>query len=142
RYARRSTMFRSYHDRCSSLRRVRVLTRQSRPDRCATRWEYEGMPRENGSQNASGFVCPRCGGALWEHQGTEGKMFECRIGDTFSALELWLEHCDARNRALLSAARSLAENAALARRLVDWARARGDEQMASRLGAEATSDGP
>jgi hypothetical protein len=89
---------------------------------------------------ASGFVCPRCGGALWEHPDREGAEFQCRIGDTFSALELWIEHCTARNRALRIAARELAENAALARHLATWARQRGDEQLAGRLDEEATTE--
>lgn len=96
------------------------------------------MP-EHRTQNASGFICPRCGGALWEHSDGETS-FACRIGDTFSALELWVEHCAARNEALRSAARELSENAALARHLVAWARKRGDETMARRLEDEAASE--
>jgi len=98
------------------------------------------MSSADPSQSSTGFVCPRCGGALWERHDHEAATFACRIGDTFSALELWIEHCDTRNRALLFAARSLAENAALARRLVLWARERGDEEMAKRLEAEAESE--
>ena len=89
---------------------------------------------------ASGFICPRCGGALWEHPAREEAQFACRIGDTFSALELWIEHCSARNRALKVAARKLAENAALARHLAAWARERGDTQMARRLEEEAAAE--
>lgn len=88
--------------------------------------------------SATGFVCPRCG-ALREHPVRETP-FECRIGDTFSALELWVEHCDTRNRALRTAAWTLAENAALARHLVTWARKRGDEATAMRLEEEAVSE--
>lgn len=94
---------------------------------------------EHEIHHASGLICPRCGGALWEH--SEGETsFECRIGDAFSALELWVEHCDARNRALRTAARMLAENAALARHLVTWARERGDATLARRLQEEADSE--
>src|SRR5215208_8369394 len=91
-------------------------------------------------QGATGFTCPRCGGAVWELRDGEPGRFTCRIGDTFSALELWIEHCTTRNRALRVAARELAENAALARHLAVWARERGDAVMASRLDAEATSE--
>jgi hypothetical protein len=91
-------------------------------------------------QHASGFVCPRCGGALWEHPEREDSRFECRIGDSFSALELWVEHCDARNQAVKTAARALAENAGLARHLADWARHRGDDILARRLEDEAASE--
>jgi hypothetical protein len=96
------------------------------------------MP-EHEPEHPSGFVCPRCGGALWE-QSAGRTSFTCRIGDTFSALELWIEHCAARNQALRTAARELAENAALARDLVAWARKRGDETMAKRLEEEAASE--
>ena len=95
-----------------------------------------GDPRHG----ASGFICPRCGGALWEHPEREASRFACRIGDTFSALELWIEHCTTRNRALRTAARELAENAALARHLATWARERGEEPMAARLEEEAASE--
>jgi len=98
------------------------------------------MTHFRATSGASGFICPQCGGALWEHPERTGAEFECRIGDTFSALELWIEHCTTRNKAVRTAARSLAENAALARHLADWARGRGDMQMASRLDEEATSE--
>lgn len=90
--------------------------------------------------HASGFICPLCGGALWERPEREEARFQCRIGDAFSALELWIEHCAARNRALKTAARELAENAALARHLAGWARGRGDEAMAARLDDEAAAE--
>jgi hypothetical protein len=96
------------------------------------------MTPDSPTTGASGFVCPRCGGALWEHAEREGAEFECRIGDAFSALELWIEHCTVRNQAVRVAARELAENAALARHLATWARNRGDEPMAIRLDEEAT----
>jgi hypothetical protein len=86
---------------------------------------------------ASGFVCPRCGGALWDRPEGASARFECRIGDAFSALELWVEHCAARNRALLAAARALAENAALARKLAGWADTQGNAEAAARLAGEA-----
>ena len=91
------------------------------------------------AQGASGFICPRCGGALWERPEREAS-FECRIGDAFAALELWVEHCDTRNQALRVAARALAENAALARHLATWARDRGDAVTMQRLQEEAASE--
>jgi len=91
-------------------------------------------------QGATGFTCPRCGGAVWELRDGEPARFTCRIGDTFSALELWIEHCTTRNRALRVAARELAENAGLARHLTAWATERGETAMASRLAEEAASE--
>lgn len=98
----------------------------------------------------SGFVCPACGGALWEHrragearpkeQAGGEPFFECRIGHRFAAARLWIEHCAARNRALACAARSLAENAALARRLAAWTREQGNDEAAARLEEEAADE--
>jgi two-component system, chemotaxis family, protein-glutamate methylesterase/glutaminase len=85
----------------------------------------------------SGFVCPRCGGALWERRDGDALKFECRIGDALSAAELWIEHCAARNRALKEAARALAENAALARKLATWTGERGNLVAAAALEEQA-----
>ena len=91
----------------------------------------------DGTNGASGFMCPRCGGALWEQRGDTAFSYECRIGDRLSEAEVWIEHSVARNRSLLTAARCLAENAALARRLASSAKERGDAAVAARLEEEA-----
>jgi hypothetical protein len=54
----------------------------------------------------------------------------------------WPRLCDcvARNRALQHAARSLAENAALARRLADWSGRQGTAAAAVQLEPEASTD--
>lgn len=95
------------------------------------------MQDGHSSNGASGFVCPRCGGALREQHDGASSSCECRIGDRFSEAMLWIEHGVARNRALLEAARALAENAALARRLASLAEGRGDTRVAVRLEDEA-----
>jgi two-component system, chemotaxis family, protein-glutamate methylesterase/glutaminase len=89
---------------------------------------------------SSGFVCPHCGGALWEQRDGTSTSFECRIGDRYAQAELWIEHCVARNRTLLVAARALAENAALARRLAVLADERGDARVGVRLEEEAREE--
>jgi len=99
---------------------------------------------------ASGFVCPVCGGALWERPGVDGHAsgtaedgalhFECRIGHRLEAAQLWIEHSAARNRALQCAARALAENAALARRLATWTREQGNLEAAAALEREAAQE--
>lgn len=95
---------------------------------------------DHASNKASGFVCPRCGGAIWEHDTGDSMSFECRIGDRFSEAEMWIAHSVTRNRAILTAARALAENAALARRIAASAERRGDTGVASRLEAEAQEE--
>ena len=90
---------------------------------------------------SSGYVCPRCGGGLWERRDGDGaSVYACRIGHAFSAEQLWIEHCAARNRAIGAAARSVVENAAVARALAEQARALGREALAARLEQEAASE--
>jgi hypothetical protein len=89
---------------------------------------------------ATGFVCPRCGGALWQSDASAGLHFECRIGDGFSAAELWIDHCAHRNRKLKEAVRVLVENAALARALAERLRKRGIGPAETLLEQEAVED--
>jgi two-component system, chemotaxis family, protein-glutamate methylesterase/glutaminase len=108
------------------------------------------MQADGSDGTASGFVCPVCGGALWERPGGDGQRpgaaepdgprFACRIGHRFEAAQLWIEHCAARNRALQVAARALAENAALARRLAVWTRDQGNLEAAAALEREAAQE--
>lgn len=85
-------------------------------------------------------MCPRCGGALWEQRDGTATSYECRIGDRLSEADLWIEHSVTRNQALLTAARALAENAALARHIASSAEARGDTAVAERLEQEAREE--
>jgi two-component system chemotaxis response regulator CheB len=102
------------------------------------------MQADGAAGASSGFVCPACGGVLWERHGSHtassgaGELrFECRIGHRYDVARLWVEHCAARNRAVQAAARALAENAALARRLAAWTRAHGNPKAAEELEREA-----
>src|SRR3954447_24436166 len=85
----------------------------------------------------SGFICPACGGPLWEQQYQGGPIFQCRIGDVYSAATLWKAQCEARMSALKTAERSLAEHAELARKLASWNSERGDQFLMERLEAQA-----
>ena len=89
---------------------------------------------------ATGFVCPRCGGALWKIDESGVPRFDCRIGDAFSAAELWMEHCAKRNTALRWAERVLAENAALARSLAEFVHTQGNQAAERGLLQEADAD--
>ena len=98
------------------------------------------MRRDHPTNGSRGFVCPRCGGALWEPRDGGTASCECRIGDEFAQSELWIEHCVARNRILVTGARALAENAALARRLAVLADERGDAPIAVRFEEQAREE--
>ena len=65
----------------------------------------------------SGFVCPECGGALWERDEDGALKFRCRIGHAYSPDSLVNAENEAVEGALWSAVRSLEESAAIARRV-------------------------
>ena len=98
------------------------------------------MDRDGTAATPTDYACPRCGGTLRERRDGASLVYECRIGDNFTAAELWVEHCAARNRTIRAAVRSLEENAALAWELAAWTRQRGNTAAAARLEEEAGAE--
>jgi two-component system chemotaxis response regulator CheB len=102
--------------------------------------------QQDRSDELTGYICPPCGGPLWKH--TNGHLtadtgqsdYQCRIGHRFTPAELWVQACLARNRAVATAARAVAENVDLARALAAEARAAGNPPLAARLEDEAESE--
>jgi two-component system, chemotaxis family, protein-glutamate methylesterase/glutaminase len=86
----------------------------------------------------SGFTCPRCGGTIWETPG-ESLGFRCRIGHKLSLSAMLAEHGAGRRAKLVEAGRSLAEAAALNRRVAQYAAERGHSLAAERLQHEAAA---
>jgi two-component system chemotaxis response regulator CheB len=77
----------------------------------------------------SGFTCPDCHGALWELHDGELIRFRCRVGHAFSPDSLLAQQSSALEEALWSAFRALKESAALARRLAERLRRRGNSVL-------------
>jgi two-component system chemotaxis response regulator CheB len=69
------------------------------------------------TDSPSGFICPDCGGALWERTEEGAKKFRCRIGHAYSPESLLDAENESVESALWSAVRSLEESAAIARRV-------------------------
>jgi two-component system chemotaxis response regulator CheB len=63
------------------------------------------------------FVCPDCGGTLWQSREGEMVRFQCRVGHAFSQESMAHKHTEAVDRALWAALRSLEEHAHLLRRI-------------------------
>lgn len=86
---------------------------------------------------ATGFVCPECGGSLWEafHRGLIH--YHCHIGHVFSVDGLLAGQADTVERALGAAARALQERAALSLRVARRVRETGDDATARRLETRA-----
>jgi two-component system chemotaxis response regulator CheB len=68
-------------------------------------------------ESPSGFICPECGGALWERDEEGARKFRCRIGHAYSPESLLDAEGNVVEAALWNAVRSLEESAAIARRV-------------------------
>jgi two-component system, chemotaxis family, protein-glutamate methylesterase/glutaminase len=66
---------------------------------------------------ASGFVCPGCGGALWEVEGDRIVRFRCHNGHGYTAESLVAEQTSDLETALWTGLRALEEHADLRRRM-------------------------
>ncbi len=90
----------------------------------------------------SAFVCPACGGSLWELDDGGLVRYRCRVGHAYTEDSLLEEHTDGLEAALWTALRLLEENADLAQRLADRSRDMGSPGAAERFDdrvAEATT---
>lgn len=93
------------------------------------------MSGHNGS--ASGYICPDCGGALFE-EGNQGiPHFRCRIGHAYWLNALLAGEDDALETALWAAVRSLQENAELKERTAKMIERSGGRSNAVRIREDA-----
>lgn len=99
-------------------------------DRAASDHPQAGSP--------SGFVCPDCGGALWESEDDLGLLrFRCRTGHGYSVETLLAGQDGIVEGALWAALRALEERAAMARRMAARFRKRGSKKSAGRFEHQA-----
>lgn len=82
------------------------------------------------------FVCPDCGGPMWEFQTDEFRQFQCRVGHKYSPETLLVSHAEVLERALWRALRTLEERISLLREMGDIASRNGDQEKASQLRQE------
>jgi two-component system chemotaxis response regulator CheB len=71
------------------------------------------------------FTCPECHGTLWESEKEGLYRFRCRVGHAYSPESMFAAQTDEVDRALWIALRTLEERAALAHRLAERGRERG-----------------
>ena len=85
------------------------------------------------SGQATGFMCPECGGSLWE--AFEGGLvhYHCHVGHVFTPENLLMGQGGTIERNLWGAVRTLQEQAALLLRSAERARRSGDESTGRRL---------
>jgi two-component system chemotaxis response regulator CheB len=89
----------------------------------------------------SAFVCPECGGTLWEMREGDLVRYRCRVGHAYSEESLWADHTDGLEAALWAALRLLEENSDLARRLAERSREIGSVAAAARFEERAADAG-
>jgi two-component system chemotaxis response regulator CheB len=100
------------------------------------RFSLEAMEADHPGR-PSGFSCPDCNGVLWQIQDGGMQRYRCRVGHGWSPESLLTRQREALEGALWVALRSLAERAALARRLAEPARGRGHRVTATRFEEQA-----
>jgi two-component system, chemotaxis family, protein-glutamate methylesterase/glutaminase len=88
--------------------------------------------------HASGFMCPECGGALWEVEDDRLVRFNCHVGHSYSTESMLAAHDGELDRALFGALRALREKAALNRRLASRMEQRGLDSTSRRMRRDAT----
>jgi two-component system chemotaxis response regulator CheB len=99
--------------------------------------DMEAINNDDRPGKPSGFVCPECGGSLWELQQGDLLRFRCRTGHAYSAETLLAEQSDALEDALWIAMRALQEKSSLGHRMAKRMRDRNQILSAERLEQEA-----
>jgi two-component system chemotaxis response regulator CheB len=80
----------------------------------------------------SGFVCPDCGGGLYEIEVEPLWRFRCRVGHAYTAEVLLADKAEVVEQALWVALRTLEEKLELHQRMVERAEQQGLALMASK----------
>lgn len=80
------------------------------------------LERSDPPESPSGFICPECGGALWEiNKGTLGR-FYCHVGHAFSVENFLEGQADEIEYKLWSLLRTLKDRLKITRQMADKAR--------------------
>lgn len=85
----------------------------------------------------STFVCPECGGALWEIDGSGPPRYRCHTGHAYSMRSLDHGQARATDEALEAAIRALHERELLLRRMASLDHEAGDTRSAHKMAQDA-----
>ena len=83
------------------------------------------------------FVCPDCGGSLWQLDEPELVLFRCHVGHILSGAHLFRQQGDLIENALWVAIRTLEDRAVLGRQLARFARTKSDIDAAQTFESQA-----
>jgi len=98
------------------------------------------VPPDKLPQPTSKFVCPDCGGSLWEINEGGLTRFRCFTGHGFTSLTLLAGQSGQLEHALWSAVRVLGERAALHREMADRTAGRGMSSSAEKFRERAVQE--
>jgi two-component system, chemotaxis family, protein-glutamate methylesterase/glutaminase len=100
-------------------------------------FNLEAIRRDERPGTPSGFACPDCAGVLWEIRDGEMIRYRCRVGHAYSPESLLSKQSLGLETALWTALRALEERAAIAARMAQQFRDRGQVRSADRFVAQA-----
>jgi two-component system chemotaxis response regulator CheB len=96
-----------------------------------------GLRINDGQPPSSPFVCPECGGSLWEQREGEGLRYRCHTGHGFTAATLSALQSDELEQALWTSVRLLDEQAELQRRMAGRWQTDGNVKVRARFESNA-----
>jgi two-component system, chemotaxis family, protein-glutamate methylesterase/glutaminase len=86
------------------------------------------------------YICPECGGALWQFEAEKHTQFNCHVGHAYSAANLLMEKSSEVEAALWLATRLLKEKCTLTRQIAERVREAGDGARAALIEGYAGLD--
>jgi two-component system chemotaxis response regulator CheB len=92
--------------------------------------------RTNRPGHPSNYVCPECGGSLWEIAEGDILRFRCHVGHAYSAETFLAKQTDSVEEALWVALRVLEDNISLTQRMAERARTHERPRAAARFDAQ------
>jgi two-component system, chemotaxis family, protein-glutamate methylesterase/glutaminase len=102
--------------------------------------DMEAQARGDRRGRMSVFICPECGGSLWQVDEKELLRFRCHVGHAYNGEVLLAEQAEALEAALWTAVRTFREKGVLARQLAAQERQAGKTGRADWLEEQARID--
>lgn len=91
--------------------------------------------------DVSVFVCPECGGILWQVDEPKLIYFRCHVGHTIAGEALLMQQAQAAENSLWQTIRTLTDSVVLARQLAREAEKQSDQEAAARFAQQAQAAG-
>ncbi len=117
-----------------------VITGDGKPGEAAVDRDIAAQVAGQRDGTVTVYVCPECGGSLWEANAGQIPRFRCHVGHVYGGEDLLEGYTSEMERSLWCAIRTLRDKANLTRQLARAARRRGAEEPAARYEEKARLD--